>query len=96
MASKTVIRPIASGKHVLKFLTNRNIFYDMHLSYGVCRLRARMHLKTLSSLLNSSRVFDKRASGNYVLPRPENCHCAFPLVECLPTRIGYFNRVQLT
>ena len=55
MASKTVIRPIASGKHVLKFLTNRNIFYDMHLSYGVCRLRARVHLKTLSSLLKEAR-----------------------------------------
>ena len=24
----------------------------MHLSYGVCRLRARVHLKTISSLLN--------------------------------------------
>ena len=24
----------------------------MHLSYGVCRLRARVHLKTLSSLLS--------------------------------------------
>ena len=25
----------------------------MHLSYGVCRLRARVHLKTLSSLLKT-------------------------------------------
>ena len=45
----------------------------MHLSYGVCRLRARVHLKTLSSLLLiPTEIF--RISGIMVstlsLPKP--------------------------
>ena len=39
----------------------------MHLSYGVCRLRARVHLKTLSSLLKvylNSLVYHRNIFGS--------------------------------
>ena len=39
-------------------------------------------------MFDKGKFEKKRASSKYVLPRLENCHCAFPLVQCLPTRIG--------
>ena len=88
----------------LKFLTNRNIFYDISLSHNQKRVFVLVSIGrkvpqstfcawvySCSDTINSSRqehsqVVDKgkfekkRASGNYVLPSFENCHCAFPLV----------------
>ena len=61
----------------------------MHLRYGVCRLGARVHLKTLSSLLNKVKV--GFVPEYYDLPKLGK-HCSSDLSSLVKIVRGFYKR----